>query len=74
MKIFKKHYPPLYKVKVLIGYVALIFDEYRWTIGWKNQTGYRIGEIISSASTVVSIKLTLNFHRTNLKKHLNLQN
>jgi hypothetical protein len=43
-------------------------------LGWQNQTEYHIGEIISSTSTTVSVKLTLNFHKTNLKKHLNLKN
>jgi hypothetical protein len=62
MKIFKKHYHTPFN-KVLTGSVALIFDRHRWTVGWQNQTGYRIGETIGSISTLVSIKLTLNFHK-----------
>jgi hypothetical protein len=75
MKKFKKHNKLSFLISLfLIGPVALIFDRYRWTIDWQDQTGYRIGEIISSISTTVLIKLTLNFHKTNLKKHLNLKN
>jgi hypothetical protein len=41
--------------------------------GSARKTGYCFDEVTSSATALVLSKLTLNFHKINLKKHLNLK-